>query len=63
MELCEGFEDWLACSRCPHLCSKMCPLEGENVIEEMKKQIKLMQGIVERKSASVNNSRATEQQG
>ena len=44
MEVCEGFEDWLACSRCPHLCTKKCPIEGENVIEEMKKQIRLMQG-------------------
>lgn len=44
MEVCKGFEDWLACSRCPYLCTKMCPIEGENVIEEMKKQIRLMQG-------------------
>ncbi len=44
MEVCEGFEDWLACSRCPHSCTKMCPIEGENVIEEMKRKIRLIQG-------------------
>ncbi|MCX5718817.1 MAG: hypothetical protein NT055_02425 [Nitrospirae bacterium] len=42
MEVCEGFEDWLACSRCPHLCTKMCPIEGENVIEKMKRKIRLI---------------------
>jgi hypothetical protein len=53
MEVCEGFEDWLACSRCPHLCTKMCPIEGENVIEEMKRKIRLMQGRSGYKSMSM----------
>jgi hypothetical protein len=42
MELCKGFEDWLECLKCPHLCTKECPLEGENVMEEMKKQMRLL---------------------
>ena len=50
MEICNGFEDWLACSRCPHLCTKMCPIEGENVIEEMKRKIRLMKGSNEYQS-------------
>jgi hypothetical protein len=42
MELCKGFEDWLECLKCPHLCTKECPLEGENVMEEMKKQLRIL---------------------
>lgn len=41
MELCKGFENWLECSRCPYLCTKKCPLESENVMEEMKRHKKL----------------------
>jgi hypothetical protein len=37
MELCRGFKDWFECLKCPHLCTKKCPLEGENVMEEMQK--------------------------
>ncbi|MEW6675544.1 MAG: hypothetical protein AB1348_06035 [Nitrospirota bacterium] len=42
MELCKGFEDWLACLKCPNLCTKECPIEGEDVVEEMKRQIRLL---------------------
>ncbi len=42
MELCKGFEDWLSCLKCPHLCTKKCPIEGENVMEKMKKQLRLL---------------------
>lgn len=42
MELCKGFQDWLECTECPHLCTKLCPIENENVIEEMKRQISLL---------------------
>ena len=42
MDICKGFEDWLECLKCPHLCTKTCPIEGENVIEEMKRQIRLL---------------------
>lgn len=41
MELCKGFENWLECLRCSYLCTKKCPLESENVMEEMKRQKKL----------------------
>jgi hypothetical protein len=37
MELCKGFENWFECLKCPNLCTKKCPLEGENVMEEMQK--------------------------
>ena len=40
MEPCKGFDDWLACLNCPRLCTKACPIEGENVIEDMNKQIR-----------------------
>jgi hypothetical protein len=48
MELCKGFEDWLECLKCPHLCTKDCPLEGENVMEEMLKLLSFS-GITENK--------------
>jgi hypothetical protein len=38
MERCKGFENWLECMGCPHLCTKKCPIENENVMEEMKRQ-------------------------
>jgi len=42
MELCKGFEDWFECLKCPYLCTKVCPIESDNVIEEMKRQIRLL---------------------
>ena len=42
MELCKGLKNWLECLRCPHLCTKKCPIESENVIEEMKIQLRLL---------------------
>lgn len=42
MELCKGFEDWLECLKCPDLCTKKCPLEGENVMEKMRSQMRLL---------------------
>lgn len=41
MEPCKGLNDWLSCLRCPYLCTKMCPIEGEDVMEEMKRQMRL----------------------
>jgi len=42
MDICNGLKDWLECLKCPHLCSKTCPLESDNVIEEMRKHIHLL---------------------
>ncbi|MEW6584364.1 MAG: hypothetical protein AB1442_02000 [Nitrospirota bacterium] len=42
MEPCKGLKDWLECLSCPHLCTKSCPIEGQNVVEEMKRQIHAM---------------------
>jgi hypothetical protein len=55
MEPCKGLKDWLECLSCPHLCTKFCPIEGENVVEEMKKHIHGMavSGAEENKSLSV----------
>ena len=39
MEPCKGFDDWLECLNCPRLCTKACPIEGENVMEEMRRQM------------------------
>ncbi len=44
MELCKGLDDWFACLKCPHICTKMCPIENENVVEELKRRIRLMEG-------------------
>jgi hypothetical protein len=49
MEPCKGFGDWLACARCPLLCTKRCPFEKENVIEEMKRQIQILSAAEEAK--------------
>jgi hypothetical protein len=51
MELCKGFEDWFECLKCPYLCTKTCPIEGENVIEKMKGQIRILSGISEARKA------------
>jgi hypothetical protein len=42
MDICNGFKDWLGCLKCPHLCSKTCPLENDNVIEEMSRHMRLL---------------------
>jgi hypothetical protein len=49
MEHCKGFDNWFECLECPYLCTKLCPLEKENVIEEMKKQIQILSAIEEDK--------------
>ncbi len=52
MELCKGFEDWFECLKCPYLCTKTCPIEGENVIEKMKRQIRILSGISKARKAA-----------
>lgn len=42
MEICKGLENWFECLKCPRLCTKKCPIESENVMEEMKRQIRLL---------------------
>jgi hypothetical protein len=42
MDPCEGLKDWLLCAKCPYLCTKKCPIESENVIEELKRRINLL---------------------
>jgi len=44
MDLCEGLKDWLFCAQCPYLCSKQCPIESENVIEELRRIMILLDG-------------------
>jgi hypothetical protein len=39
MELCKGIQDWLECLNCPYLCTKSCPIESDNAIEEIQKQL------------------------
>ncbi len=40
MDQCKGFADWLECLQCPHICTKKCPIEGEDVMEEMEKKMR-----------------------
>lgn len=47
METCKGLGDWLACVRCPNICTKTCPIEGENVVEELKKRIRMLERTAE----------------
>jgi len=50
MEICKGFGDWLACLKCPNICTKMCPIEKDNVIEELRKRIRLLEKTIEQNS-------------
>ncbi len=54
MEACKGFGNWLACLKCPNICTKMCPIEKENAMEELRQRISsvasrtdLLEGSVE----------------
>lgn len=47
MEACKGFGNWLACLKCPNICTKMCPIEKENAMEELRQRISLPEGTVE----------------
>ncbi|NCO84396.1 MAG: hypothetical protein GW872_08630 [Nitrospirae bacterium] len=38
MEICKGFGDWFVCLKCPDICTKNCPIEKENAIEELMRQ-------------------------
>jgi len=40
MESCKGIGNWLECLKCPQLCKKECPLESDNVMEEIGKQMR-----------------------
>ncbi len=42
MDSCKGFTDWFECLRCPHLCTKQCPIEGQDVMEEMEKKMRIL---------------------
>jgi hypothetical protein len=56
MEHCKGFDNWFECLKCPHLCTKVCPLESENVIEEMKRRIQLLSVSRDDKRKTVFNA-------
>jgi hypothetical protein len=56
METCKGFEDWLSCLKCPYLCTKLCPIEREDVMEEFKRRIRLL----DQKPAYFEGSRSLE---
>jgi len=43
VEICKGFEDWFACLKCPYICTKTCPIEKENAVEEFRQQIILLE--------------------
>ncbi len=40
MDPCKGFADWLECLQCPNLCTKQCPIENKDVMEEMGKNMR-----------------------
>jgi len=40
MDFCKGIGNWLECLKCPQLCKKECPLESDNVMEEIEKQMR-----------------------
>jgi len=43
VDICQGFEDWFACLKCPDICTKACPIEKENAIEELRQRINLLE--------------------
>lgn len=68
MEPCKGIGNWLECLKCPLLCKKECPIESDNVMEEVRKQIynsspdrKTEERIpIENASEGIRNSQQTE---
>lgn len=57
MESCKGFGDWLACLKCPIICTKMCPIENENVIEELKQRIRMLESSVKQAGIPLEGNR------
>jgi len=43
VEICKGFEDWFACLKCPDICTKACPIEKENAVEEFRQRMSLLE--------------------
>ena len=42
MKICKGYDNWFECLKCPHLCTKKCPIENDDAIETMKMQMGLL---------------------
>jgi len=53
MEACKGFGNWLACLKCPNICTKMCPIEKENAMEELGQRLRRFEGSVEQNSVFI----------
>ena len=53
MELCRGVKDWFECLKCPHICTKNCPIEGENVIEKMQELLSVSGANEDKKGRDV----------
>jgi hypothetical protein len=55
LEICKGFGDWFACVKCPDICTKRCPIERENAIEELRQGIKMIEGSDEVEIKNLSN--------
>jgi hypothetical protein len=40
MEYCDGVRDWFLCLKCEHICSQVCPLEGDDVVADLALRLK-----------------------
>lgn len=48
MEVCKGLENcWLACLKCSEICTKMCPIEKEEAMEELRQRMRILEGSLE----------------
>ncbi len=60
MEPCKGLKDWFECLKCPYLCTKTCPIEGEDAIEKLRQKIRLLENSIGQSSAYFEGSRGLE---
>jgi len=42
MMQCDGLDDWTRCSACKYLCSPDCPIEGQDVVHNLSRRLKVL---------------------
>ena len=42
MMQCDGLDDWTRCSGCQYLCTPDCPIEGQDVVSNLSRRLKVL---------------------
>ena len=42
MMQCDGLSDWTRCSDCRHICTPDCPIEGQDVVLNLSRRLKML---------------------